>query len=225
MASTVFHNIKNTLGLDDFIAFVKKDWSKSYPLVFMFLALAVTINYYFDLEDAYLDSYKNSVLGTFYFFMLNACMYGIPLLLLKDDEHISRAIRNTKFWVYISVSLLVISLIQSTNLASIFMSDWYSQNYFTQKLGNKLNSLATYVLAFVVLGLLIGKLNYKGFGFFNFKIRYKTYLGFLLGMLPLLVFASTQADFLKVYPKLKQIGVSSGRLYPSTVCLRACLSA
>ena len=208
MASTVIQNFKTTIGLDDFLAFVKKDWSRSYPFIFVFLAFAISINYYFDLEDSYLDGYKNTVQGAFYFFVLNACMYCIPLVILKNNRYILTAIKNHHFWLYLSVSLLVLSLIQSTNLATIFASEWYNESYFNQKLGSKMNSIAKYGLAFLLLGIFIGKMKYKGYGFFNFKFNYKTYLGFLLVMVPLLVFASTQADFLKVYPKLKQYSVS-----------------
>lgn len=208
MTSSVFQNFKNTLGVDDFVAFVKEDWSRLYPIIFSFLALAIATNYHFDLEDAYLDHYKNTVIGTFYFFVLNVCMYGIPLVVLKQNEYVSGAIKDQQFWLYISVSLLVLSLMQSTDLARILVPEWYNDNYFNRKLGSKLNSILKYAFSFLLLGLFIGKLKFKGFGLCNFKIEYKTYLGFLLVMVPLLVFASTQADFLKTYPKLKQIAVS-----------------
>ena len=43
MASSVLHNIKNTLGIDEFFGFVKEDWSKTYPLIFIFLAFAISV--------------------------------------------------------------------------------------------------------------------------------------------------------------------------------------
>ena len=208
MPLSIFQHIRNILGLEDFIAFVKNDWSKSYPFIFVFLAFAIAVNYYVDLEDSYLDLYKNSFQGTCYFFLLNACMYFIPMFILKTNSYISVAIKSYRFWVYITLSLLVLSLMQSTNLASLFVSEWYEESYFNRKLGYKLNSLLKYAIAFIILGVFIGKMKYKGYGFFNFKFNYKTYLGFLVVMLPLLIFAATQQDFLKVYPKLKQFRVT-----------------
>jgi membrane protease YdiL (CAAX protease family) len=208
MTSTVFRKFKNTLGTEDFIEFVKKDWSKSYPFIFIFLAFAIATNYYFDLEDSYLDLHKNTIQGTFYFFILNACMYLIPLLLLYNNTYVSSAIRNVNFWLYIGIALLVLSLMQSTNLTTLVVSKWYDASYFNNKLAYKLNSIFKYIVAYLILAVFIGKMNYKGFGFFNFKFNYKTYLGFLLVMVPLLLFAATQPDFLKAYPKLKQYGVS-----------------
>ncbi len=208
MVKHTWSNIKETLGVKELVKFIKEDWQQAYIFIFIYLSIAIGINYYFDLEDAYLDAYKNQVLGVVYFFLLNFSMYVIPMLFLLKVKVISDAVKTIEFWIYILFSLFMLSLFQSTNLASLLFEDFYQENYFSQKMGYRLNALAKYAVVFLVLGVFVGRLRHFGFGCLNFKIKYKTYFGFLLVMLPLLVFASTQEEFLRVYPKLKQIGVS-----------------
>jgi membrane protease YdiL (CAAX protease family) len=209
MIANLYRQAKATLGVDDFVKFVKTDWHSSYPFILIYLSIAIGINYYLDFEDSYLDTYSNQAVGTLYYFLFNLSLYIIPLCFMLKIDVVSKAVRNYEFWGYILFALFMFALFQSINLASLFFEEQYSSSYFSRKLGYRLNTLGKYLILFLVLGVAVGRLRHSGFGFFNFKIQYKTYLGFLLIMLPLLVFASTQDDFLKVYPKLKQFGVSS----------------
>ncbi len=196
------------MGLQDFIDFVKKDWTTSYYYIFIYLSFAISINYYFDLEDSHLDLYKNSLKGTLLFWLLNCSIYLVPLLILAKDDAIKKALRTLEFWGVILLTLLCLSLYQNLNLAILFNEDWYNANYFNYKIGSRISSLSKYFMLFIFLGLLVGRGKENLFGFLNFKINYRTYAGFLLLMLPLILFASTQQDFLDTYPKLKQVNVS-----------------
>lgn len=207
-SSLNFKIFKTILGFDEFVDFVKKDWQKTYVLIFLFLVLAISINYHYDLEDSYLDLHENTLQGVLLFFVLNLSMYGIPLLLMLKNEYVSSAVKNIYFWVYLLLSLLYLSAYQSLNISNLFFADWYYEDYFNRKIGARINSLTKYIFCFLFLGVLIGKGRLKCFGFLDFKIKYKTYFGFLLVMLPLIIFASTQQEFLETYPKLKQVNVS-----------------
>jgi hypothetical protein len=203
-----FKKINIHLGIDEFSDFVIQDWTRSYLYIFIYLFGVISINYYFDLEDSYLDLYKNSWKGIFFFYLLNLCVYVFPLLILAKDKSIAPAIKSYVFWAFLLLSLFCLSAYQGLNPAKLFYEDWYNANYFNFKVGSRLSSLSKYLILFVFLGLLIGKGKDKLFGFLNFKINYKTYIGFLMVMLPFILFASTQQDFLDTYPKLKQVNVS-----------------
>lgn len=203
-----FRKINIHLGIEEFTDFVKQDWTKSYFFIFIYLCLAISINYYFDLEDAYLDSYKNTLKGTLLFFGLNLCMYVIPLLILAKYKAIANGIKSYKYWSLLLLSLLCLSLFQSINLASLYFEDWYNASYFNYKIGSRLSSFSKYFILFVFLGLFIGKGKQKLFGLLNVNINYKTYIGFLLVISPFILITSTQQDFLDAYPKLKQVNVS-----------------
>ena len=205
-----FTKFKAVLGLNEFLDFVKKDWEQYYIFILTFLTLIISINYYFDLEDSYLDLHANTLKGVLLFFLQNLCIYLLPLFLMFKNPAIFKAIKNYRFWTVLLLALLCLSVYQSLNLYNLFFPEWYSKNYYNQKVGARFNSLSKYLFILVFLGIIIGRSKEKMFGFLNFDIKYKTYLGFLLVMLPLIIFASTQQDFLDTYPKLKQINVNLG---------------
>lgn len=195
---------KKTLGIKDLVAFIQKDWSTSYVFIFCFMAIAICINYLFDLEDSYLDLHGNSPKGVLLFLSLNLIIYGVPLLALIQCKSIDTAIKNYQFWCVLLLALTFLSVYQSTNLINLWVPEWHTKSYYNWKLGSRLSSLIKYVSMFIILGVVVGRLKHHGFGFFNFSVNFKTYFSFLLVMLPLVIFASTQSDFLDSYPKLKQ---------------------
>lgn len=203
-----FQKFNTILGVYELIDFVRKDWRKPYGFILTFLAIAISINYYYDLEDSYLDLHENKVKGVLLFFALNISIYVIPLFMLLKDEAVQKAVMNHQFWTYLLLALFCLSVYQGVNISKLFFTEWYNENYFNRKIGARINSLIQYFFIFIFLGFVVGKSRDKLFGFLNFNINYKTYIGFLLVMMPLIIFASTQQDFLDTYPKLKQIDVS-----------------
>lgn len=208
MSHLYFKKFKDTLGLKELLDFIKKDFQEAYFFIFAYLALAISINFHFDLEDSYLDLHENSIKGILFFLVLNLCMYGVPLLIMFNNKVILKAIKNYKFWFYLFISLLCLSVYQSVNMSNVFFPEWYNSNYFNRKIGGRINSLTKYFVILMCLVFIIGQGKRKRFGFLNFNINYNTYLGFLLVMLPFIIFASTQQDFLDTYPKLKQVNIS-----------------
>lgn len=209
----LFNKFKETIGFQEFIEFIKEDWDIRYNLIFIFLGIAISLNYYFDIEDSLLNPHDNSLLGIELFFVLNLLMFSIPLLFLMPIKVVNKAVKNKKFWTYLLVILGMLSALQSIQLSSLLFSEWHYESYFNRKIGSKLSGLIEYLIILIFLGIILGKSKENLFGLFNFQIQYKPYIGFLVIMLPLILLASTQEDFLKVYPKLKQVAVSDAAYY------------
>ena len=53
-----------------------------------------------------------------------------------------------------------------------------------------------------MLGIWLGKNQFKGYGLWNFNKKLNVYLIFLALMIPLIILASYQSDFLSSYPRL-----------------------
>ncbi len=165
------------------------------------LAMLITYNYSVDLEDTLLALYDNNWKGNLGFFILFAGVYAGALFLL-NPSNILKIIQNKKLCVYFSVFFLLLSFYQSCNIFVWYNGNYHS-DYFMAKLQNRWDSLLVYALMMGVLGVGIGKSKYRLYGLFQWKFKKKIYLYLLMGMLPLLLWASTQPEFLAQYPNLK----------------------
>lgn len=198
-------DIKSTIFsiVSDFKSFILEDFDKrTYGFIFIFLSIAISLNYYFDFEDSILDSYKNQLIGLALFFAENVLLYVLPLFVMYKNPFVKKAVHNYKFWGILLISLFLLSFYQNYNLISLFWKKEYYETYFSARFYSRVNSLLIYSLIFIILGVIIGKGKDKVFGFLEFKIKWKVYVYFLLAMIPLLLLAATQSDFLQTYPRL-----------------------
>ena len=165
----------------------------------VFLALAIFVNYYFKLEKEIirLPFWQKFTAWFLIFFVSFLFPYLLSFLLKK------KIIADTKFFLL----LILAPAIFAWKISSVVHFD-FSNNGIENKYWNQ---IAYWPLKLLIVGgclWLIWKLFEKhqpfyGFSTNNFKL--KPYWLMLLLMVPLVAAASTQKDFLAVYPKLKNI--------------------
>ncbi len=183
-----------------FWEYVKEDFIGGRKfLVLLFLAVLIVLNYHWDWEDSIMVVYRNSWKGVGGFFLLYFGFYLFALLILQKWKAIQN---NNTFWFFVLPTFFMLSVYQSCNVLELLGIE-PENDYFHLKLFNRYDSLFIYGLMMLILGLFIGKGKYKNYGLFQFRFNARIYFYFLMAMVPLLIWAATQEDFLNQYPNLK----------------------
>lgn len=174
--------------------------------VSVFTAALILINYYFRLDFAIR---KNNS-----FFIKLICWYVVFLTAFSIPYLITLLIRpfssSTKkvFLLFIIVAPLLFALKLSLGI-SLYLSDNENWNNYW----NHIIYWPALLIIITAILLLIWKYYDSHQPFYGIKIKgidWRPYLLMLLIMLPLIAAASTQADFLAVYPKLNAVaGISN----------------
>jgi len=189
--------------LTAFFVFVKHDvQNKRILLLLFFITGLISFNYYVDFEDSYLDRFVNTPKGTFLYLLFYSAVYLIAMLCVVDTKTIKNTLKQKTFWLFLSVSIFFMALYQSQNpIRVLYKKPIY--DYFSHKLISQIDDLIITIALILILGIWLGKSKYNLYGLLNFKFNTKIYFIFLALMVPFLLWAATQPDFLNEYPKLK----------------------
>jgi len=196
--------MKSILGY--FTRFWKKDFDPLiYGLTALGLVIAISLNYSFDFEDSILDSQHGKWYSwPFYFFYFAGAYFFVILLyyLLRKE---TRSLFTNRFWMKSLFILLLLSFKsyfyfhQLLPLKSLPYQDYYA----AIKIINRLVNLSIYIFGLVLFYKFLEVENKTWYGITRKGFNWKPYLVMLLVMVPLIGWASTQADFLEVYPKFR----------------------
>jgi hypothetical protein len=170
-----------------------------------FIAILITLNYRFGIETKWLYGI-HSRLGKFAgFYALYAIAFIIPYLLLLLTKHKESAQSKT-FWILLLVSPAIFALkVSFTGFSEWIQSQgsgaWAKYYSIIVSLPSRLVLVAVPLFFFYWFE----NNNQPFWGLTTRNFQWQPYLLMLLVMVPLIAFASTQADFLHVYPKVKQV--------------------
>lgn len=165
-----------------------------------FIALFIFINYYSGLNKKISTLHEPAQYFSWYFVFLLAFSFSYILLALYKG---SSSFRDKKFLILLLIAPAIFSwkMISDIELnvskAPILNAYWNQVIYWPLKL------IGVTVAIYIIWRLMREKQPLYGLNFTHFQV--KPYLLMLLMMVPLIAAASTQADFLAVYPKLKNI--------------------
>jgi hypothetical protein len=166
----------------------------------LFTAIAIFINYYHGLNNFIYTLNDAQQLAGWYFVFLTA--FSFPYLLLAAFTS-SQIFNNPKFvaLLFLAPSLFAWKMSFNTHFS-------FSVNKFENAYWNHVADWPFKLLVFVIPLLICWKLFDKDQSFYGLNTKSfeaKPYLIMLLIMMPLIAAASTQADFLTVYPKMQSI--------------------
>jgi hypothetical protein len=167
----------------------------------VFTGLMIFINFFYGLDSAIEE--KGTVSAAFFFrYLVFLVAFTLPYMFYYFSER-RNYFNNLFFTFLILVSPAIFSwkMAMSTDMP---LSENYRWNYFWNQIIYWPMRLA--VLVFLLF--LIWKKFYPRDSFFGFTIKnfsWKPYVLMLLMMIPLIAMASTQPDFLSMYPKLNDV--------------------
>jgi hypothetical protein len=188
--------------------YLKTFWQEEVKLSYLFtimafLALCIFLEYNFNLATDLMHPYKRK----FSYFIANILFYSLPVFFAiftyiyfykrKD------LIKNTSFWLV----LLFIIVSYAFRAYFYYHKAWIiklNDNNYDPYLVSCANQFTqAFLIFFVVILFWIFSQDRKKTGLYGFRLRgvdVKPYFLILLIVLPLIVFASTQPDFLERYP-------------------------
>jgi hypothetical protein len=166
----------------------------------LFTALLIFINYYFGLNEMIFMQEKPFQYLSWYLVFLMA--FGFPYVLLIPFQK-KNLFRNKKFTILFFLAPVLFAWKMAADIEFNFTDDPFINDYWNRVLYYPAK------LVIITIGLMIiwyvfdRKHRFYGTDLRNFHPR--PYFIMLLIMLPLIAAASTQPDFLAMYPKLNNV--------------------
>lgn len=176
-----------------------------YGVTALFAATLIGINYAFNLENDYIDSFRGSWLRPVLYFLLYAGAYYGSVWLWTLFHHRRDILTQRKFWIHTLFGLA----------AYAFYAGFYAYNDWSQQLFNgeiylyayrclsNIHSVVTLVLPLYLYYRLVDKQAPDFYGIAPKRSGLQLYATMLLIMIPIVTIASFQDDFLRFYPTYK----------------------
>lgn len=182
--------------------------------VLAFIAVLIALNYRFDFEDSYIDSFRGRPLRILLYFAVHAIAYfGVILIIYLFDR--SKKL-TLSFWLKSILAFFIIAVDRSIfpNLSHWLLSDLPSKTIvFIGKLLNNSYGLVTIVVVLAIVQFIFDRNRNEGlYGLRLSKVDFKSYFVLLLFMVPIIYCASLTSDFANYYPTYRRSG---GALFAS----------
>jgi hypothetical protein len=170
-------------------------------LVSLFTALLVFLNYYYNIDDRInsRESFSASLLSRAGIFL---AAFGLPYLACQAATR-KEYFTNTAFLLLLIIAPLIFSLKIALNPALNFSGEWIMNHFWNHVFYWPSILAITAIILFVIWKIFDAGQPFYGTTARN--INWRPYILMLLIMLPLVAAASTQPDFLAMYPKLKLV--------------------
>lgn len=173
--------------------------SKAFVASSLFTGLIIFINYFFGINNI-IETLHSEVLAfvSRYFIFLFA--FAFPYLFFLLFAH-KNYFRESVFLLFIFLSPVIFAAKMSFHFDFHFNAQIKWNDYWNQVLYWPIRLIFITAILFVIRKKYEPGGSFYGFTVKNFSL--KPYLFFLLLMIPLVTAASTQPDFLQMYPRLK----------------------
>lgn len=170
-------------------------------LVSALTALMIFLNYYYGVDD-WIDSHYSFQFGFISRYFMFLLAFGLPWLLYRFIKKRDYT-RSPLFILLLLVAPAIFSLKMALRIPIHFADDYAWNNYW-----NMVFYWPVRLVIMIGILLIIWKLADRDQPFYGITtptVKWKPYLLMLLFMVPLVAAASTQPDFLAMYPKMKII--------------------
>lgn len=185
---------------------------KLYVSTLILVSLLLYFNFKYDIEDSHIDKFYKTPWHTLLFFLYQGIPYYLTLVFVHFFTENNKFFRSKRFWLLSVLGLIVLALDRGF-YHQVYVAEWISDKHsyrFIRKILNSLVSLFITVLPFYVIYKTLLKKDLTHFyGIQNIrKVRLQPYLMMLLLMVPVILIASYQPDFLREYPRFQRSGGS-----------------
>ena len=190
-----------------------------YAAVVAFLAITISLNYYFDFEDDVIDAYYGRSIRAFYYFLLYAFAYYATVLIYTIFRQRWSLWTTPGFWIRSLFCLAVLGLDKSFHYHNYLIQGYLpSETWaYSIRLAKQLMGILTVLLPLYLFYRFADRQinSFYGLTLKNFDL--KPYATMLLIMVPLIVVASFDAGFLQTYPRYVATNIAAFWDVPSWV--------
>lgn len=190
------------------LGYLRRFWQKDfngfvYGCSFLMIFVLIFLNYHFDFEDSILDSYQYN----WWAFLLYFINFSIPyffiiflyrLFLSKDQNLFTRKFYFKSFFAIALIAFKVWFFYHQL----LAPGEGYQEQYLYTKISNRFVNIFIYIAGILAFYKFFEVDNKNYYGFANREFNWKPYFLLLAFMVPLILWASFQPDFLEEYPQL-----------------------
>ena len=190
----------------------RSDYKPGYYLgVAAFLAITISLNYYYDFEDKVIDAYYGQSIRAFYYFLLYAFAYYSTVLIYTSTCNRWSLWCKPGFWLRSLFGLAVLGFDKSFHYHNYLIQTYLPSETWPYwiRLAKQLMGLLTALLPLYLFYRLIDKQLESFYGLTLKNFDAKPYAIMLLIMVPLIVGASFNAGFLHTYPRYVETNVAA----------------
>ncbi|MBL3655765.1 CPBP family intramembrane glutamic endopeptidase [Fulvivirga sediminis] len=185
---------------------LKEDFQASYYLaIAAFLAIAMSLNYYFDFEDSVLDSYYGKSIRLFYYFLFYCFAYYSATIIMayfKNEWHI---FKNKEYWIKSLLILTILAVDTAFHYHNILIKEFMdvALQYWASRVSKNLVNIFTTIIPLVLFYKYYDTQQKSFYGLTVKGFNHKPYLFILVVMIPLIALASFTDNFANHYPLYK----------------------
>lgn len=173
---------------------------KSYISIAFVLIGLISINYYFDVEDDYIDHIHPTWLRFVAMFFFQFLPYIIAVYILYYFKQIKNPFKATKFWILLVVGFSLLGLERSIDFSSLVNEYIVELKFsYTRKVANFLSGL-TFIIMPLILFSILTKDKYRVYGLFGRFNGMRPYLFLLLGAFTCVFLGGFFSDIQRYYP-------------------------
>lgn len=196
----------------------KQDFNIFYYLsLFFFTTLLLSLNYYFDLENSWIDRETGNPISIVLYFLLYGFGYYSACLIVSYFKPDTRFWSEGKFWLFSIFGLSVLSIDSGFPFLHSIISS-FNQSYqaysWLYKIGNNSISLVVVVAPLYLFYRFIDTEKNGFYGLFK-QSSIKPYLVLLLIIAPVIMLAAFQKSFTEYYPIYKPNSIAELWHWPS----------
>lgn len=191
------------------LAYLKSYYKDEFHLVeWIFAMLFVLVFCYLNYFTSYVNDWKNTTNWKWSQIFFYIILYGLPLIAGYLIQSVLR--KDFSIWknpTFLFLMLLSVLIFSGRSMMHIFSSDvsfsWMNTTFGTYNYAIYLTVLRSLML-FIPIAMVwyfLDKKNQPLYGFTKENFSLKPYFIMLVLMVPLIIFASTQKDFLTSYPR------------------------
>jgi hypothetical protein len=192
--------------IKELVGFIRSDFNVwIYSLTFIFLFIAIRINYsysaYWNLVNIYATG-SERLIRFFILFAIPWFLVAVPKLVISGKLEV---LRNRKFYISILLILIFISADSGFKLFSYLAeraSSFDEQIYLTRIFSNFQGSFLLLVI-FLLYYFYFKNIQWADFGLRFRNVNLKPYFILILVIVPMILWASFNQDFLTTYPSYK----------------------
>lgn len=178
-------------------------------MVGLFLILSISLNYYFDFEDGYIDQFSHQPIWILCFLGLHVFSYYGTSFLQAVGQQNYAIFKNKQFWIFSLIGLGILSIQRGFPFAPEIANAVFSPRAlnFGYRLIYNVKDLWTVIPPLLLVYFLTRQKEDSFYGVTLKNAKIAPYFILLLLMVPLIYWASLQPSFLEVYPRYRGHGV------------------
>lgn len=178
--------------------------SKLYGATLLWVAFLVTINFSFEVEDDFIDSFKNGYVRSILYFLYQATTYYVSCFFIYQFTKHKNFLTNKRFWIISLIGFLILGLSRGNYFAQdiVYAIDLELSAFnYTYKIVIRVLKITLVIAPLYILYYFGQRSTVNHFYGLRTKANLKPYFLLLLLMVPIIYIASLSPSFLSNYPR------------------------